>query len=374
VAWIVGRGGISTVRLPPRSEIEKAVARLLPTLQSPEASIDERAQSWLFETLLAPVVERLTEGGHLIVVPHAILHYLPFEVLADGRGRYLVERYTTSYAASVSSFAHLRNEGGPRQPGVLAVGSPATPLSAVDERGSPLAWASQLRALPHSRAELRRIAATFRGRTRVLEGSRAIEEALSAEMLGDVGILHFATHALIDEDRPDRSGLALSPHPAGSDGILQTREVYRLPLERALVTLSACQTALGREVTGEGLLSVARAFFFAGASAVTASLWNVSDRSTADLMARFYQRIHEGASFDLALADAKRAFLGSTSVRRHPYYWAPFVLMGHARATLDRPEPAAGTPLYVLAVTVVALAGCLIIVLRRGRRSATARA
>ncbi|MGH7336967.1 MAG: CHAT domain-containing protein, partial [Myxococcota bacterium] len=126
-AWIVDRSGTHVVALPARRDIEQAVNRLLPTLQSPAATVDEEARAWLSRTLVAPVVARVPEGAHLVVVPHAILNYLPFELLADEKGRYLIERNTISYAPSVSSLAYLRQRPvQPRAATVLAVGSPAT--------------------------------------------------------------------------------------------------------------------------------------------------------------------------------------------------------------------------------------------------------
>jgi CHAT domain-containing protein len=374
-AWVVDRGHAQVVPLPARGEIERAVRRLLPTLQSPQASVDEDARSWLSRTLLAPVLVRVPEGAHLVVVPHAVLIYLPLEVLADERGRYLVERNTVSYAPSASSLAFLRaSEPKPRpSPAVIAVGAPATRAPGeARERGDPLEWVGLLKSLPHSRTEIRRVAAAFRPHGQFLEGDAATEPALRAAA-GQAVILHFATHALIDEERPERSGLALSPGPEDSDGILQTREVYELDLEAALVTLSACQTALGREVTGEGLVGLSRAFFYAGAAAVTASLWNVNDRSSADLMSRFYDAIRAGASIERALADAKRSFLRAGPTR-HPYYWAPFVVTGHARQTVHFPAVPPSRLLRLgLAVAAVA-AAALTVALRRRKRTGPARA
>jgi CHAT domain-containing protein len=176
----------------------------------------------------------------------------------------------------------------------------------------------------------------------------------------------------MDEDRPERSGLALSRGPGPSDGILQTREIYALKLDGALVTLSACQTALGREVSGEGLVGMSRAFFYAGARAVTASLWNVSDGSTPDLMENFYGAVRAGAPFDRALAEAKRTLLRSRGERRHPYFWAPFIVMGHAREAVTFPEPAPARVLAPVTATAtgVAAAAAIIVRRKRGRRTA----
>jgi CHAT domain-containing protein len=361
--WIANRRGMEVVRLPGRAEIEEATSRLLPTLQSPQATIDQDARSWLSRTLALPLLARVPEGDHLIVVPHAVLSYLPFEVLSDDRDRHLIERNTISYSPSASSLAFLRKSARVSQPptDVLAIGSPAIQGNvAADERSEPIEWVGLLKPLPHSRTEIRRVARAFAPYGRLLEGAAANEAALHEAGLGRASILHFATHALVDEDRPERSGLALSPGPEGSDGILQTREVYGLDLGATLVTLSACQTALGREVTGEGIVAMSRAFFYAGADAVAASLWNVSDRSTMDLMTAFYREIRDGESIDLALAEAKRSFLRGSKEWRHPYYWAPFVVTGHARAALAfPPRPSRRLPLFLVALVGAALIAVL---------------
>jgi CHAT domain-containing protein len=374
VCWLVERDSLRVVELPGRDEIAQAVQRLLPTLQSPRAQVDEDARAWLSRTLVAPIVNHVKEGAHLLVVPHASLNYLPFEVLAAEEGRHVIERHTVSYAPSVSSLAHLRasSESARRPAAVLAVGNPITSAAgASDERDTPLQWIGRLKPLPHSRTELQRIQSTFRPNVRLLHGPEATEPALrDALASGGVGILHLATHAFIDETQPERSGLVLSAGGERADGLLQTREVYRLALPAALVTLSACETALGREVTGEGIVGIARAFFYAGATTVAASLWNVSDSSTAALMADFYERIRAGAPVDRALADAKRAMLRGRG-ETHPYYWAPFIAMGHARVALEFPESARVPAIVPLLAAGVALAGLFVamVVARRVPRS-----
>jgi CHAT domain-containing protein len=371
--WIADRNGVEIVRLPSREEIEARVTRLLPTFQSPQARIDEDALGWLSSTLAAPLAARVPEGDALVIVPHAVLNYLPFEVLADDRGRHLVERHPISYAPSASSLTFLRERA--RTSGtsldVLAIGSPAIESDGLaGERSGALEWVGLLKPLPHSEREIRRVASAFRPYGRLLSGAGAHELALREADPGRAAILHFATHALIDEEHPERSGLALSHGPGGHDGILQTREVYALSLDAALVTLSACQTALGREVTGEGMVAMSRAFFTAGARAVLASLWNVSDRSTSDLMSAFYREVRAGTSIDRALAEAKRSFLRESGKWRHPYYWAPFVVAGHARVALDFPPPPTNWAWLAVPAAAAILAAGLIGIRRRRKNGA----
>lgn len=143
--------------------------------------------------------------------------------------------------------------------------------------------------------------------------------------------LHFATHGLISASHPQRSALALTfDNDPREDGLLQMWEIFNLNLQAELVTLSACQTGLGQELTGEGIVGLARAFMYAGAPSVVVSLWNVTDRSTAELMVRFHQRLDCAPDKAEALRQAKLELMRNPRYAS-PYYWAPFVLIGEAK-------------------------------------------
>jgi CHAT domain-containing protein len=149
-------------------------------------------------------------------------------------------------------------------------------------------------------------------------------------------IIHFATHALLDEEHPELSGLVFSlvdEKGRPQNGSLPLREIYNLKLPAELVVLSACQTALGKEVKGEGLIGLTRGFMYAGAKGVLASLWQIDDKSTAELMQHFYrERLQENRSPAAALRAAQVAMWNQTEGRRrHPYYWGAFVLQGEWR-------------------------------------------
>jgi len=258
-----------------------------------------------------------------VIVPHGILYALPFEVLAGADGRRLIERFPISYAASASSLAFLRSEP--------AVPHPAATLVAV---GNP---AGRLSPLPYSAAELHAVAALFGRHARVLEGADATEGRVRDETRGGARMLHFATHGAIDEAVPDRSGLLLTARPPAEDGLLQTREIYGMRMDADLVTLSACQTALGRNVTGEGVIGLTRAFYYAGARSVVASLWDVDDRSTALLMQRFYAQLGAGQPIDVALQRAKLSMLRESAATAAPFYWAAFIASGRATVAVELP-------------------------------------
>ena len=191
---------------------------------------------------------------------------------------------------------------------------------------------ASLDRLPFSRAEALAVASQV-PRTSLLEATDfdATLTLATSPRLNDYRILHFATHGLIKTTRPELSGLALSlVDRAGRsrDGFLRLNTIYNLRLSADLVVLSACQTALGKEVAGEGLVGLTRGFMHAGARRVIASLWQVSDPATAELMRQFYvgllqRRLPAAAALRRAQLEMSRDPRWSA-----PYYWAGFVLQG----------------------------------------------
>jgi CHAT domain-containing protein/tetratricopeptide (TPR) repeat protein len=263
----------------------------------------------LHELLVAPLADATARYPQLIVVPHGLLHYLPFHALHDGQS-YLLERHTISYLP-VASLLRYCQEARPETSDMIAFGH------------------SYGGALPHTVHEARAIAEIFGGHV-VLE-----DEATPAQLRSEAAgcrILHLAAHGDFRPDNPLFSGLALA------GGWLTTLDIFGLSLKASLVTLSACQT--GRNVVGGGdeLLGLMRAFLSAGAASLVLSQWAVEDRSTAQLMTTFYAKLAEGWSKGAALRCAQLQFIesqnstGDTAANQyaHPYFWAPFFLVGDA--------------------------------------------
>jgi CHAT domain-containing protein len=237
-------------------------------------------------------------------------------------GRHLVEWRPLQIAPSITVLAALgRRPASPARSGrVVAFVDPP-----IERQKNGLA------PLPHARREAEALERLFGDRAITYVGPDATE-ARAKDLRGDERILHFAAHGILDRHSPLDSGLLLGPSPRGSglpdNGLLQAWEIFESVRTSAdLVTLSACESASGRRFAGEGLLSLTRAFQFAGARSVLASLWQVSDRSTAILMERFYRRLAEGEPRDEALRAAQLDLLGDPR-HRHPYYWAAFQLHG----------------------------------------------
>ena len=390
--FAVSRNDFLVVRLPPASSISEKVQALRLIISSrPQRhtlgkQIDHSRQ--LYRDLIEPAGKLLAGKQKLIIVPSGILHYLPFEaLLSAGEERtlaaagaaswpYLMRDYAVSYVPSAGVLASLRNRpaqnAGTRK-AFLAFADPVygnetgTEASVVrsgglrgafGEKGSP-----KLARLIESRREVEQISRLFApNQVSLLLGQKANEENVKTDgRLGQYRYVHFATHGLLNEEMPHYSGLILSlaraierpaaargkpgqpnsdpapqrnpqsaiSNPQSEDGLLQVYEVFDLKINADLVVLSACETGLGKEVKGEGLVGLTHSFLYAGTPSVLVSLWNVQDRSTADLMVNLYQELDRGRDKAEALRQAKLKVIRNKQYA-HPYYWAPFVLVGEA--------------------------------------------
>lgn len=218
------------------------------------------------------------------------------------------------------------------RPGSNLTASPVDRLSQAGARRGLMedgsGWTVQ--PLRESRREVKGISRQYPAeRVAAYFGSAASEENLKTNAyLGTARRIHFATHGLISERRPDYSGLVLAiDADPKEDGLLQVYEIFNLKLSAELVVLSACSTGLGKVVKGEGIIGLTRAFMYAGAPSLVVSLWPVADRSTADLMVSFYRQMNRGESKADGLRRGKLELIGSGRYS-HPFYWAPFVLVG----------------------------------------------
>jgi len=317
---------------------------------------DPEAGRELFNAVLAPDLDR--PYRRTVIVPDDFLHYLPFETLrpagASSAGGIAGDVF---YAPSVSSLAEIRKRAE-RRPRAKAewLGIAASGGSVPDN--PPLAFAEK---------EVEEVARFYpSGKRLALKGAEATEKALKTLRLGDYRVIHFAAHASIDEQKPVRSAVVLSSDPDSSeDGLLQAREIFDLRLNADLVVLSACRSAAGRLVRGEGLVGLSRSFLFAGASAVLVSLWPVDDEATGHLMGRFHFHLRRGRTAAAALRLAK-ADMAASSGFSHPYYWSGFVVSGCAGRRLygNRGERLAAAG----ALAVLAAAAGIFLTARNRRR------
>jgi CHAT domain-containing protein len=284
----------------------KAVSKSSPSQVSALATNARGILGRLNELLIAPLSDALRPFRRLIIVPHGPLHYLPFHALHDGNS-FLLERYEISYLPG-ASFLRYCQEAQPTSSGTFSIGHSFNGL------------------LPHTLQEARAVAAIFNGQA-LLEDQATLAGVQRGVL--ECRTLHVAAHGDFRADNPLFSGLALA------DGWLTTLDIFNLRLRASLVTLSACQT--GRNVVGGGdeLLGLMRAFLSSGAASLVLTYWAVEDRSTAQLMETFYQKLARGQTKGQALRCAQLQFLQGQDEQEsagysHPYFWAPFFLVGNA--------------------------------------------
>lgn len=319
------------------------VARFAALLESGAPGADRAATS-LGRALLAPGVDSLPSTvDRLIIVADGALHRLAFDALRTGDGRWVAERWVTSIAPSATVAVELRRRAPatPPRPGrLLAFGDPA--FGARDTL--------RLAPLPASGAEARDIA-RYAPDAVVRLGAAASAEFLRHAPLASFDVIHFATHALVDDRSPTRSALALAPS-AGESGLVSAGELGELRLGARLVVLSACSTAGGVVVDGEGVQGLTAPLLAAGAGAVVATQWPVDDRATAAFVHDLYDAMARGLPVGDALRSARRAAIARGAPVQE---WGAFTLVGDpmVRVALREPSSARRWWLAALALLVV---------------------
>jgi len=364
---VTREGGLRVKILPVGEErLRRDVESFLKSARQPvsdegDAGATALARS-LYQTLVGPVDDLVARSERVLILPDGPLHRLPFGALVrgtEGRGHYLIEWKPLHTALSLTVYGALRAaRREPARPAastaaqVVAFGDPHYPPgNPADSAASQKAYLRNLTGfhwtpLPYTRRELERIAESYPAAHLYL-GDDATEERVKA-VARDARVLHFATHGYLDDRTPLDSALVLTiPEqlsPGRDNGLLQVWEIFEsLRLDADLVVLSACDSALGRELSGEGLIGLTRAFQYAGARSVVATLWSVSDQATAELMARLHRHYAAGLSKDEALRQAQIELIRqpiriTTAEGRTvemdasaPFFWAAFQLFGDWR-------------------------------------------
>jgi CHAT domain-containing protein len=376
--WLVSQRSIDSYELPPRAEIEAATRRVYELLIArpkrgtpPDPQFIVQART-LSRMLLGPVAPRLS-GKRLVVVAPGALSYLPFAALPapDGKkqpaGGYepLIAKHEIVSIPSASVLSLIRRETAGRQRAAKSIALLADPVfEASDPRLDPAKGGNssgKTLAAPAADAELSELTRAIRtmnfsgaraGFTRLAFSRHEAESIFSmtprgtglkatdfnasralalSPQLSQYRILHFATHGLLNSERPELSGLVFSlidKEGKSQDGFLRLHEIYNLQLNADLIVLSACETGLGKEIKGEGLIGLTRGFMYSGAPRVVASLWNVDDLATAELMKLFYQRMLKDGMPAGAALRAAQLELSRQKRWASPYFWAGFVLHG----------------------------------------------
>jgi CHAT domain-containing protein len=423
--WAVTNDSLASYELPARPVLEEAAravhksitarqpvegesgAEYQARVAAADSAFREQAQA-LSNMLLGPVAGLLGDK-RLVIVSEGMLQYIPFDALPapapPGRAPSnpgdestpLVSRHETVSLPSLSTLAEIRREGPRAAPaeGLVAVladpvftnnddrvrGSEATVAAAPQgAQAEPVVRALRefdrqtgkrgLLRLAHSSDEAAAILASApAGTSMAAKDFAANRDTATSQLLGRYRIVHFATHGIINGEHPELSGIVLSMvtrDGAREDGFLQLHDIYNLKLSADLVVLSACETGLGKDVRGEGLVGLTRGFMYAGAKSVVASLWKVDDRATAEFMGHFYKALlRDGMPPSAALRSAKESIRQQRQWRA-PYFWGGFVLQGEYRERIQVNEQSAVSAwAVVMPASVLAVAVSLIFLARR---------
>jgi CHAT domain-containing protein len=374
--WAVTPTSIKSFELPKRAEIEQVARRLydLYTARNksiPKETLEQRQRrveladaeysttsASLSQMLLGPVASMLN-GMRLLIVSEGVLQYMSFAALPNPSAvnpRPLIVDNEIVSLPSASVLAVLRQETADRKPAGKSVAVLADPVFSKDDPRVPLpgkvratkdeeasiaadakrsageSGLADLVRLRFSRLEADEITRLAADKMNLEAVDFAASRALAAsDVVGQYRIVHFATHGLINNEHPELSGVVLSlvdeqGHP--QNGFLRLYDIYNLKLVADLVVLSACQTALGKEIRGEGIVGLTRGFMYAGAPRVVASLWRIDDRATGDLMRRFYDAMLSEKLRPAAALRAAQVSMWKEKRWQAPYYWAAFTLQG----------------------------------------------
>lgn len=351
--WIVSNNSIKTFTLPSREKIENQARAFYNAVKTPEnEQIAKQAIADLSKTLISPIAAELG-SKRLLIVADGALSYVPFATLTKAETP-LIINHEIVYMPSASSLAALRNEANGRKSPLKTIAVLADPVFDLNDTrvnlspktnpniSSTLKSAQReagfdnsqpLPRLPGTRREattiLEFVTESERKRATDFEASRA---TITNPEMSQFRIIHFATHGLLNSQHPELSGIVLSlvdEKGQPQDGFLRLHEIYNLSLPADLIVLSACQTALGKEIKGEGLIGLTRGFMYAGSQRVVASLWAVDDRGTSELMKNFYQNMLGEKKLRPAAALREAQITMSKSKNfSSPYFWAAFTLQG----------------------------------------------
>jgi Uncharacterized protein conserved in bacteria len=342
--WIINKNEYKVVHRS-ISELTSIVATFREKIQNLKPNYEAEAEE-LYDLLIRPAKPYI-KTRRICIVPHTVLHYLPFHAListngieneAENQKRFLIEEYDIFYAPSASVLKFVLGKRKKASGKVLAFGNPELEDGNIN--------------LPYAQEEVESIKESYPDASIYIENNATEEKA--KQLSGDYDIVHFASHGELNPESPLFSCIRMAKGK-GEDGRLEVHEIFNLDLENtSLVTLSACETGLGKLSKGDELIGLTRAFIYAGTPSIVASLWNVNDESTSDLMSFFYKNLKTHSkveSLRMAQLEMINGEAGRGIVRgvggiatseddqgdpqsqmivngSHPYFWAPFILLG----------------------------------------------
>ena len=320
------------------SKLRKSIAHY-PILSNQQAEKEQLAaldslvdySHQLYEILLAPIEKVAPFSNNLLIIPDGVLGYLPFDILLPQAPAdktlfhtysYLIKNHNISYAYSANLLSAMQAKQHSRVKGDFLAFAPLFEGEAIAAHLTQKNFGQ----LEHNIPEVENIQALIGGHSRLFLNMEATKSNF-LKYANDFRILHLSTHGRVNDENSEFSEIVFAVSPSENDTFLYTKELYNLQLQVDMVVLSACQTGLGELQNGEGIISLARGFSYAGAKSIVSSLWSVDEISTRHLLEDFYKKLKEGATKDVALQEAKMNL-----VDRHPYYWAAFTAVGDMEA------------------------------------------
>ncbi|WP_405208440.1 CHAT domain-containing protein [Aquimarina sp. LLG6339-5] len=277
----------------------------------------------IYNQILRRPLEEI-DAKELIIIPDGVLNYLPFEALSASKdvANYLIQEYQISYTNSSTLLREQQNKLKGDKNKLLAY---APSFDVADKNISQNR--PNFGPLLYNKDEVDQITKFFDGKA--ITGDNASLTSFSEDSQ-TYNMLHFATHAATNDEYPDYSYLAFAPDDKGDTSLLYVKDLYGYSINADLVALSACQTGLGKLQKGEGMLSLARGFSYAGAKSLVTTLWKINDQTTSELMQEFYKNLNKSLSKDQALREAKLTYLNNADdeLLKHPYYWSGFMISG----------------------------------------------
>jgi CHAT domain-containing protein/Tfp pilus assembly protein PilF len=362
-AWAITKDDIKILKIDvAKNTLQKDIKTLRTYITAKSEPVEFAQKAFnLYSLLLGQIMGEIKNKTKLLIAPDGILYYLPFDVLIDENPgnnyndehyrnlSFLIKKYTIRYCPSLSVAAAIRQHKTEKrvtfEKDLFALGDPVYSDKGAWDNNIYVRSAfsepdrKSLSRLVHSGDEVLNIAKLFKKTDVFLNEQATKEQMIFPGRLEQYRFIHIAAHGLLNENKPRLSGIVLAGNASQADfNVLRMDEIFHLKVNADLVVLSACNTGLGRIVSGEGVVGLTRAWFYAGASSVMASLWPVDDKSTAYLMEEFYRNIKRNMNFSDALRNAKLLLIDTANNNPgqdktepeydYPYYWAGFVLSG----------------------------------------------
>ena len=332
------------------AQIANIAEKYLAFVSDRTKTLDRSLGQQLFKSLLEPELQN-QKNINLIIVPDGFLFRLPFSVLINSKDHFLVEDYSITYAPSINLFSRLQHKAHSSSKRVLSLAN--SNFSGIN--------AIKLPALPLATEEAKYVAKYGEGSQVVIDQT---EKKVKSTDFSNYEIVHFATHTLIDEDRPERSSIIFKPGD-GEDGFFRATDIYKLQIPSNMVVLSSCRSGWGKAVPGEGLLGLSHAFFSAGARSLVMTYWNVSDKTAQEFSERFYSNLHNKTIAE-ALRETQIKMIRSGDWN-HPADWAAFFVEGDSQQKLQLKRPWS-QHLSAILVLIIVFALLVVTYFRRERK------